>query len=66
MTAAPDLTIAKTDGRTQVLTGDRLTYTIAYSNTGNQAATGVQITDTLLAGIDYLGSTPAGEYAGGL
>ncbi|MBK8046775.1 MAG: DUF11 domain-containing protein [Anaerolineales bacterium] len=49
-----------------MLAGDRLTSTIAYSNTGNQAATGVQITDTLLAGIDYLGSTPAGVYAGGI
>lgn len=63
--AQPDLTIVKSDGNTQVQAGDLITYTIAYSNTGNQAATGVRITDTLLAGIDYLASTPGGLYAAG-
>jgi uncharacterized repeat protein (TIGR01451 family) len=60
--AAPDLTIAKSDGRSQVLAGDLLTYTIAYSNTGHQVAAGVQITDTLLAGLAYVAATPGGVF----
>ena len=59
--AKPDLTLIKSDGRTQVLGGDLLTYTLTYSNTGNQAATGVRITDTLVAGLEYVDSTPAGR-----
>ena len=60
--AQPDLAIYKTGDRTQVLAGDLLTYTITYSNTGNQAATGVKITDTLLVGLDYVAATPPGVF----
>jgi len=63
--ARPDLTIVKSDGQTQVAAGAPVTYTITYSNTGNQAATGVRITDTLLAGIDYSGATPGSVYDAG-
>ena len=55
--AQPDLTIVKSDGVTQVQAGNLLTYTISYANTGNQAATGVRITDTLAAGLDYIASS---------
>lgn len=41
-----DVTIAKT-GPTAVLAGERLTYTLAFTNTDNAPATGVVITDTL-------------------
>lgn len=41
-----DVTIAKT-GPTAVLAGERLTYTLAFTNTDNALATGVVITDTL-------------------
>jgi len=59
--AQPDLTLVKSDERTQVLAGDLLTYTLTYANTGNQAATGVRITDTLVAGLEYVDSTPDGR-----
>lgn len=59
--AQPDLTLVKSDGRTQVLAGDLITYTLTYSNTGNQAASGVRITDTLAAGLEYVDSTPDGR-----
>lgn len=63
--AQPDLSIVKQDGVSQVQAGEWLTYTIAYSNTGSQVATGVQITDTLLAGLEYIGATPPGSYDSG-
>jgi len=62
--AQPDLTLVQSDGRTQVLTGDLLTYTLTYSNTGNQAATGVIVTDTLLAGLDYVSASPGATQSG--
>ena len=65
VTAQPDLVIAKTAGRTQVLAGDSLAYTITYENVGNQAATGVTITDALLNGLDYVSSSPSGTYDSG-
>lgn len=55
--AQPDLTIFKHDGMTQVKAGDWLTYTITFSNTGNQVAAGVRITDTLATGLDYITSS---------
>jgi uncharacterized repeat protein (TIGR01451 family) len=62
--AQPDLTLVKTDGRTQVLAGDLLTYTLTFSNTGNQAATGVKITDTLLACLEYVSASPGATQSG--
>ncbi len=62
--AQPDLTLVKSDGRTQVLAGDLLTYTLTYSNTGNQAATGVRITDTLVAGLEYVDASPGAILSG--
>jgi uncharacterized repeat protein (TIGR01451 family) len=65
VTAQPDLVITKTDGVTQALAGDALTYTITYQNKGNQAATGVTIIDTLLNGVTYVSSSPSGTYDSG-
>ncbi|MCB2179598.1 DUF11 domain-containing protein [bacterium] len=42
-----DLYISKTDGLTQVQTGDAVSYTITYGNNGNLAATGVEITESV-------------------
>jgi LPXTG-site transpeptidase (sortase) family protein len=47
LTAKPTFTITKDDGQTTVVPGQRLTYTIDYSNTGNQGATGVVLTETI-------------------
>ena len=55
-----DVTIAKT-GPTAVLAGERLTYTLAFTNTDNALATGVVITDTLppeLLGVNVTSSLP--------
>jgi uncharacterized repeat protein (TIGR01451 family) len=44
--------------------GDSIVYTLAYSNTGNAVATGVTLTDTLPADLDYVAGTATapGQY----
>ena len=52
--AAPDLAVTKTHGdATAVALGGNLSYTISYSNVGNQNATGVVLTETLPAGTTF-------------
>ena len=52
--AAPDLTLSKNDGNlTAVLPGTTITYTLTYSNIGNQGASGVTITETLPANTTF-------------
>ncbi len=62
VTAQPDLVISKDDGVTQVLAGGAVAYTIKYRNTGNQAATGVKIVDTLLNGVTFVSDDAGGVY----
>ncbi|MHC4063753.1 MAG: SdrD B-like domain-containing protein [Planctomycetota bacterium] len=45
--AAPDLVVEKTDGLDEAQPGDTLTYTIEVSNVGDQAASGVVLTETV-------------------
>lgn len=45
--AAPDLTIDKDDGIDTVSPGEVLVYTLAFSNVGDQDASGVEITDVV-------------------
>ncbi len=45
--AAPELQIAKDDGGVSIVSGDVLTYSLVYTNAGNQEATGVLITDSV-------------------
>ena len=46
--ALPDLTITGiTDGGTAAQTGGTVSYTIGYSNAGNQGATGVKLTESV-------------------
>src|SRR5207244_12799060 len=60
----PDLTIAKSDGRSNALAGDILTYTISYNNLGGTTATNVRLTETLPSNTAFIG--PAGwNFAGG-
>ena len=59
VTAAPDLAIVKTNGQTTVDAGATVTYTLVYRNRGSGGATGVVITDTLLANLTLVSSDPA-------
>lgn len=55
--AAPDLQVTKTDNETTVQPGDTLTYDIVITNIGTQAATGVDVTDTLPDGVTFVSCT---------
>jgi uncharacterized repeat protein (TIGR01451 family) len=58
--AAPDLQITKEDGTGSVNPGGTITYTLTYTNSGNQAAAGVVITETLPLHTSLNPATPAG------
>ncbi|GEM_PF-2084225 len=47
--AAPDLTLAKSDGGVTTIPGAVLAYTLTYANVGNQEATSVVIAETVPA-----------------
>jgi len=51
--ASADLRIAKSASAAAVIVGSPLTYTLAISNTGPDAATNVKITDTLPASVTF-------------
>jgi uncharacterized repeat protein (TIGR01451 family) len=57
--AAPTLELIKRDEPEPVISGASLTYTLAYSNTGDASATGVVITDVLDSNVDYVSASPA-------
>jgi fimbrial isopeptide formation D2 family protein/uncharacterized repeat protein (TIGR01451 family) len=50
----PDLRILKDDGVTEVVGGQLLIYTLAITNTGERAADGVIITDTVPANTTFV------------
>jgi uncharacterized repeat protein (TIGR01451 family) len=61
---APDFststkTVNNLAGRTPALPGDQLEYTLTYPNTGQDAATDVNLVDTLPPGTTFLGATPS-------
>jgi uncharacterized repeat protein (TIGR01451 family) len=58
VTDAGILRVRKEAHPTEVFVGDTITYTITYSNEGNQTATGVVLTDTFPADIDVIGYNP--------
>jgi uncharacterized repeat protein (TIGR01451 family) len=51
--AAPDMAILKTDGKASVKPGEQVTYLLRYRNKGTQDATGVVISDTVVAGLNF-------------
>ncbi|MFY9586013.1 MAG: choice-of-anchor P family protein [Actinomycetota bacterium] len=53
VTAAPNLSVVKTGSAT----GEQISWTIAYSNTGNAPATGVTINDNIPAGTTFVSCT---------
>ncbi|GAB4494722.1 MAG: hypothetical protein OHK0052_00470 [Anaerolineales bacterium] len=65
-----DLHLTKTANRSSVTPGGLLTYTLTITNLGGGAATGIRLTDTLPAGVQFITytaslSTSACAYAGG-
>lgn len=61
VTAAPDLTLAKTDGGATATAGGGIVWTLSYDNVGNQNATGVVIGETVPANTTFnAGGSSAG------
>lgn len=58
--AKPQLSIKKTTSVTEASAGSVIPYVITVSNTGNAAAEGVVVTDSLPEGLEYVSSEPAG------
>ena len=54
-----DLALAKTVSNAAPNVGDTITYTVTLSNNGPDAATGVQVTDLLPAGVTFVSATPS-------
>ncbi len=61
--AAPDLEITKDDGGATALPGDTVSYTLDYTNSGNQDATGVEITDNVPTGTTFNSATSTSGWA---
>jgi len=55
VTSRPILSFDKNNGVDIVYAGDLLTYTLTYTNTGNENASNVTITDTLPNYVTYVG-----------
>jgi uncharacterized repeat protein (TIGR01451 family) len=51
------LELTKTANKTQVVSGNSLTYTLTLKNVGTAAATSVKVRDRLPAGLTYVSST---------
>jgi uncharacterized repeat protein (TIGR01451 family) len=60
-----DLAIAKTDSPDPVLVGEQLTYTLLVTNNGPQAATGVEVVDTLPGGVTFVSASAGCSVAAG-
>jgi len=56
---AADLSVAKIDNPDPVVAGNPLTYVLSVNNAGPSAATGVQLTDNLPAGVTFVAATPS-------
>jgi uncharacterized repeat protein (TIGR01451 family) len=67
VSAAPDMRIVKTDGGLTAVPGGLITYTLAYTNSGNQSALGVIVTETVPAQSTFhqAGSTAGWSCANG-
>jgi uncharacterized repeat protein (TIGR01451 family) len=63
--AAPDLEVVKTDGLSVVSVGDIVTYSVTVSNTGNQIANGVTLTDPLPEGVEFVTASDGGVFSVG-
>src|SRR5207245_491597 len=66
VTSAPVLTLSATDAPDPVVAGSTITYTLAYSNTGNAGATVLIISDTVPANTTFVSATGGGSLAAGV
>lgn len=57
VTAAPKMNVTKAVDKATASPGDLLTYTLAYSNTGNANATGVVVGDAVPARTTFVGAS---------
>jgi uncharacterized repeat protein (TIGR01451 family) len=58
---APDLSLTKSDGDASVAPGGTVAYTLTYANSGDDAATGVVLTETVPANTTFnAGASTAG------
>ena len=57
--AAISLTKSRPADQAEVIDGEEITYTIDYLNTGKLTLTGIQLNDTLPAGLTYVSALPA-------
>ena len=62
--AAPDLAITKIDGSITATAGSLITYTLTYTNKGDQDATGVVITETVPANTSFNSGSPGWQQVG--
>ena len=61
-----DLSVTKTVSDATPNVGDQITFTVTLSNEGPDAATGVQVSDLLPAGLSFVSATPSqGSYDNG-
>ncbi|HOU13524.1 MAG TPA: hypothetical protein PKZ84_10440 [Anaerolineae bacterium] len=60
VSAAPDLVVSKDDRRTVVRPGETLAYLVTITNTGNQNAAAVFVTDTLPISVTFLAASDGG------
>ena len=65
LVAQADLAITKTVDNPSPTVGSNVTFTLTATNNGPSAATGVQVTDPLPAGLTYVSDTGAGSYVSG-
>ena len=64
--AVYDLALEKSVDKKLAMLGDTVTYTIEVVNQGGAAAHGIEVADSLTAGVQYLGSTASiGSYSPG-
>src|SRR5256712_182310 len=64
--SAPVLSVSKTAAPNPVNAGGNITYTLTYSNSGNENATGVVLSDAIPANTTFVSASAPGAPAGGV